>query len=82
MKISARFWRVCACVLCFIIGVGVGYIIAVCAGDNAYSADLLCYDGTAPDKNGCCTGETYTDMGDLGFNCCPDNGGDCFPPIR
>lgn len=29
-----------------------------------------------------CLGEVYTDMADLGFNCCPDDGGDCFPPIR
>ena len=28
-------------------------------------------DGAAPDANGCCPGETYTDMGDQGFNCCP-----------
>lgn len=34
-----------------------------------------------PDENGCCPDETYTDMGDLGFNCCPKSGGDCFPPI-
>jgi hypothetical protein len=38
-------------------------------------------DGQAPDANGCCPGETYTDMGDQGFNCCPDGGGDCFPPL-
>jgi type IV secretory pathway VirB10-like protein len=42
---------------------------------------LTCDDGNAPDENGCCAGETYTDMGDAGFNCCPDTGGDCFPPI-
>ncbi len=42
---------------------------------------LTCEDGSAPDTNGCCTGETYTDMGAAGFNCCPDTGGDCFPPI-
>jgi len=42
---------------------------------------LTCDDGSAPDMNGCCPGETYTDMGDAGFNCCPDSGGDCFPPI-
>lgn len=41
----------------------------------------LCDDGSAPDVHGCCAGETYTDMGDSGFNCCPDNGGDCFPPM-
>lgn len=34
-----------------------------------------------PDQNGCCPGEKYTDMGELGFNCCPETGGDCFPPI-
>ena len=43
---------------------------------------LTCDDGSAPDANGCCTGETYTDMGEQGFNCCPDTGGDCFPPIE
>ncbi len=45
-------------------------------------SDLTCTDGSVPDKNGCCDGELYTDMGDLGFNCCPESGGDCFPPIR
>lgn len=44
-------------------------------------AVITCEDGTAPDANGCCTGEIYTDMGDQGFNCCPETGGDCFPPI-
>ncbi len=44
-------------------------------------ASITCEDGTNPDSFGCCTGETYTDMGDQGFNCCPDTGGDCFPPI-
>ncbi len=42
---------------------------------------LLCEDGTPPDGNGCCTGEIYTDMGEQGFNCCPQTGGDCFPPL-
>lgn len=48
--------------------------------DTAQSV-ITCEDGTTPDANGCCTGETFTDMGDQGFNCCPDTGGDCFPPI-
>ena len=43
---------------------------------------ITCDDGSAPDFNGCCAGETYTDMGEAGFNCCPDAGGDCFPPIE
>lgn len=35
-----------------------------------------------PNENGCCPGETYTDMGDLGFNCCQDDGVTCFPPMK
>ena len=35
-----------------------------------------------PDENGCCPGEKFVDMGELGFNCCPESGGDCFPPIK
>ena len=42
---------------------------------------ITCPDGGAPDANGCCAGEIYTDMGEKGFNCCPESGGDCFPPI-
>lgn len=38
-------------------------------------------NGTLPDEYGCCPGEIYTDMGEQGFNCCPETGGDCFPPI-
>ena len=42
---------------------------------------ITCFDGSIPDANGCCAGEIYTDMGEQGFNCCPQSGGDCFPPI-
>ena len=42
---------------------------------------ITCEGGALPDEYGCCPGETYTDMGEQGFNCCPDGGGDCFPPI-
>ena len=42
---------------------------------------LTCDGGAAPDANGCCPGEIYTDMGEQGFNCCPTGGGDCFPPL-
>ena len=54
------------------------------AGDTLIEQDegLTCDDGSAPDANGCCAGETYTDMGEAGWNCCPDAGGDCFPPIE
>lgn len=44
-------------------------------------AQILCEGNVAPDANGCCPGEIYTDLGDQGFNCCPEGGGDCFPPI-
>ncbi|MBR5625436.1 MAG: hypothetical protein IKW67_01475, partial [Alphaproteobacteria bacterium] len=44
-------------------------------------AVMTCLDGSLPDANGCCAGEIYTDMGDQGFNCCPETGGDCFPPL-
>lgn len=46
-----------------------------------YDAEMLCADNASPDLNGCCPGEEYTNMGDQGFNCCPIEGGDCFPPI-
>ncbi|MBO4480542.1 MAG: hypothetical protein J5742_02865 [Alphaproteobacteria bacterium] len=46
------------------------------------SSVVTCDNGANPDANGCCPGETYTDMGEQGFNCCPDAGGDCFPPIE
>ncbi len=49
-----------------------------------YDANLaagLCGDGTKPNKYGCCTDETFKDMGNLVFACCPKSGGDCFPPI-
>ena len=45
------------------------------------AAVITCEDGSLPDDNGCCAGEIYTDMGEMGFNCCPESGGDCFPPI-
>ncbi len=42
---------------------------------------ITCDGGALPDEYGCCPGEIYTDMGEQGFNCCPETGGDCFPPI-
>ena len=51
------------------------------APSNAMVDLPMCPDGTAPDVNGCCAGEVYTDMGEMGFNCCPQEGGDCFPPL-
>lgn len=51
------------------------------ATEEVVTPTITCEDGLAPDEFGCCTGEIYTDMGEQGFNCCPETGGDCFPPI-
>lgn len=40
-----------------------------------------CEGGASPDRFGCCPGETYTQIDNGGFVCCPDAGGDCFPPL-
>ena len=45
-------------------------------------ASGLCEDGSKPNQFGCCEGETFTDMGNLVFACCPDDGGTCYPPIN
>ena len=72
----------CMYVAIFLFGVLVGWGITAYSYLPKYESDMLCPNGETPDKNGCCIGEVYTDMGDLGFNCCPDDGSDCFPPIR
>ncbi len=46
-----------------------------------FIADGKCADGTNPNKYGCCTGETFKDLGDLVFACCNADG-ECFPPIE
>ncbi len=43
---------------------------------------LTCEGGITPDTNGCCPGETYTDMGDGTFACCPPGDGDCIEPFN
>ena len=43
-------------------------------------AESPCENGT-PDRFGCCPGESYTQIDNGGFVCCPDAGGDCFPPL-
>ncbi len=42
----------------------------------------VCSDGRAPDMNGCCAGEEYSDIGDGTFACCSLDGTECFPPLR
>lgn len=81
---KVRWCTISACLLCFIVGGIFGYFLAGYTVNSAHSAnyELSCPDGSAPDDNGCCAGEVYTDMADLGFNCCPDDGGNCYPPIK
>lgn len=43
---------------------------------------VRCDDGLRPDKNGCCRGEVYTDAGDGWMVCCPNDGENCFPPLK
>ena len=45
-------------------------------------AQGLCADGTKPNKYGCCTGETFKDIGNLQFACCKDDTNECFPPMQ
>lgn len=66
----------------FVLGAVFGAFIYANHNMFVFRTDATCVDGSVPDKNGCCTGEVYTDMGDLGYNCCPESGGDCFPPLR
>ena len=42
----------------------------------------LCADDSKPNRFGCCAGEKFKDIGNMTFGCCPDDGGDCFPPIK
>lgn len=54
------------------------------AVDDTKKPDNIATPGApcdTPDEHGCCPGETYTDMGDQGFNCCPSDGGMCFTPM-
>ena len=44
-------------------------------------AEGVCANGMSPDQFGCCPGESYTQIENGGYVCCPDDGGDCFPPL-
>ena len=54
----------------------------IAAEFDANLAAGLCGDGTKPNRFGCCPGETFKDLGDSVFACCPNTGGMCFPPIK
>lgn len=65
----------------FVFGVMVGYTTHYLVV-NWHGFFVTCNDGTRPDKNGCCTGEVYTDAGDGWMVCCPNGGNNCFPPMK
>lgn len=71
-----------ALVISFLLGAVIGILIYANLDSFSFGVSLKCPDGTPTDKHGCCAGEVYTNMGDLGSNCCPESGGDCFPPIK
>ncbi len=48
---------------------------------SANLAAGLCADGSKPNRFGCCEGETFKDLGNLVFACCPNDGGECYPPL-
>lgn len=83
-KSESKLLNIIIHIICFFVGIIIGYMICVYVENHAYTSDdiIVCPDGSTPDNNGCCAGETYTDMGDLGFNCCPEDGGNCYPPIK
>ncbi len=54
----------------------------VATTENATSTTTEEKTCDTPDENGCCPGESYVDLGDLGFNCCTENNEKCFPPIK
>ncbi len=50
-------------------------------GTSEQIVETKCSDGRAPDRNGCCAGEIFTDMEDGTFACCSTDGQECFPPM-
>ena len=75
------FQIIIACILTAVVtAFATAYIIQYKTNEWTDS-EYICKDNASPDLNGCCPGEEYTDMGEQGFNCCPMDGGDCFPPI-
>ena len=70
-------WVLCAFVFGGVVGYATHYAVV-----NWHGFFAVCPNGDSPDKNGCCSGEVYTDAGDGWMVCCPDGGDNCFPPIK
>ena len=68
-----------------VIAVLVGWAFGYCTHfvvANWHSFFVTCPSGNKPDKNGCCDGEVYTDAGGGWMVCCPNDGDNCFPPMK
>ena len=63
MKIDLYTWQ--KYLIVFILGMLVGWGITAYSNMPKTSGNAMCPDGSKADKNGCCAGEIYTDMGDL-----------------
>lgn len=75
---KTKYKIIIACVItCILTAFATVYVMK----QDIFAPEYMCKDNAEPDEHGCCPGETYTDMGDQGFNCCPDDYADCFPPI-
>ena len=76
-KTNLWCWVMVAFILGGLIGYSIHYTII-----NWNGFFVTCPSGDRPDKNGCCEGEVYTDAGDGWMVCCPQDGENCFPPMK
>lgn len=76
-KLNLWVWILLAFLFGGLVGYCTHYIVV-----NWHGFFAVCQDGDRPDKNGCCTGEIYTDAGDGWMVCCPVGGDNCFPPVK
>lgn len=76
-KSKLWIWVVGAFLIGAVFGFAMNYTVA-----NWNSFFAKCPNGAWPDKNGCCAGETYTDAGSGWMVCCPEEGDNCFPPVK
>ena len=78
-KKKSKLWAFI--LIAFVFGGAIGFITHYLIV-NWHGFFVVCDDGNRPDKYGCCAGEVYTDAGDGWMVCCPQNGNDCFPPMK
>ena len=59
-----------------------GPVVEYADEEMVVSSEAVCDDGSAPDANGCCAGETFADIGGGRYACCSEATGDCFDPLK